>query len=414
MTCIPKITKDTSYIKKISVPWWDDECKEAVKKSKDALNFYRTNPTIDNYITYKRLDAKKKLIIKEKKHSSWRCLCEYFNRYTPVSLIWNYIRKFKRIKITNRPKNDEWIPSFLDKYAPLTSTEIEIENATLDTIFNNEGNNTGHFLTLPFTWQEFSLTLKSRKKDSTPGLDDIPYKLIINLHDDAKRILLNIFNQLWEKGVIPPTWKTQCVIPILKPDKPVNDSNSYRPISLSSCLGKLFEGMVKTRLDYYTESNKILPTQQFGFRKGRSCAESFVTLLADIRNSFYAHSSTVCAFLDVQGAFDNVNPSVLAVVLSEVGVPGKVCKWIFEFLYNRTMYVKFNNILHGPRQVYKGTMQGSTISPLLYNLYTCQICKYLTVNNVKFLQFADDIVVYTVHKDVNIAVNNLNLLLQED
>lgn len=53
-------------------------------------------------------------------------LCESFNRYTPVSKIWNYIQRFKRVSTPKLPKNDEWIRSFMDKYAP-QAPENEID-----------------------------------------------------------------------------------------------------------------------------------------------------------------------------------------------------------------------------------------------------------------------------------------------
>lgn len=410
--CIPKLKRISQHVIRKPVPWWDNECKEAVIKSKEALNYYRNNPLIEHYIEYKKLDAIKKRLIREKKCCGWRKLCESFNRYTPVSIIWNYIRRFKRIGIQNRPKNDEWVTSFLNKYAPLSPPEKDIDKNVLQYFFQQNGNSNSIFLSASFTWQEFVYAIKSRK-DTTPGLDDISYKLIQNLHESAQKKLLDIYNLLWETQTIPISWKTQCVIPILKPDKPANDYNSYRPISLSSCVGKIFEFMLKTRLEYYVESNNILPAQQFGFRKGRSAAESFTSLIADIKNSFHSHSATVCAFLDVQGAFDNVDPAILVQILCEVGIPGNVCNWIYNFLFEREMYIKFNNILHGPRLVYKGTMQGATISPLLYNLYTSQINQFLTMPNIKFLQFADDLLVYTVNKDVNIGVHQLNNALEQ-
>lgn len=410
--CIPKVTHVTQYTIRKPVPWWDDECAEAVRKSKVALNYYRSHPSVDNFLQYKKVDALKKKLLSEKKKSSWRTLCESFNRNTPVSRIWNYMRRFKRVSIQKHSKNDDWLPSFLDKFAPLSPPEKFIDHSDLDLYFRNNGNHKATFLSKAFTWEEFCLAIKSRR-DTSPGLDDIPYKVINNLHDDAKYILLKIFNLLWDTNNLPPSWKTQCVIPILKPGKPDNDPHSYRPISLSSCIGKLFECMLKTRLDFYVETNSILPLEQFGFRRGRSATESFTSLICDIKNSFYSHSSTVCAFIDVQGAFDNVDPSVLAQILSEIGVPGKVCKWIFDFLYERTLFVKYNNKLHGPRTVYKGTMQGATISPLLYNIYTSQIKKYLKTPNVNFLQFADDLLIYSVNKNVNTAVNNLNSALVE-
>lgn len=405
--CIPKIVSHYPYKMKTPAPWWDKECADAVNNSRSALRNYRSNPTIPNYIEYKKVDALKKKLLSQKKKDSWRSLCEAFNRYTPVSMIWNHIRRFKRAGCRKSSKNDEWIPSFVNKFAPLSPPEKDIDTVRLNTIFDSPGKTEGYFLTEPFNFNEFKMALNSRK-DTTPGLDDISYKLIKQLHPKAQNILLNTYNLLWENGCIPEAWKTQCVIPILKPDKPENDCDSYRPISLSSCIGKLFENMLKLRLEFYYETYNILPQQQFGFRKGKSASENYISLITDIKNSFFNHSYTACAFLDVCSAFDNVNPTILIQILNQAGIPGKICKWIFNFLYNRTMYVKFNNIVHGPRQVYKGTMQGSTISPLLFGIYTSQINEYLTDPSVKCLLFADDIVVYSVNKDVNMAIRSLN------
>jgi hypothetical protein len=41
----------------------------------------------------------------------------------------------------------------------------------------------------------------------------------------------------------------------------------YRPISLTSCIGKLVERVIKNRLVRFLELNGILANQQFGFRK---------------------------------------------------------------------------------------------------------------------------------------------------
>lgn len=118
--------------------------------------------------------------------------------------------------------------------------------------------------------------------------------------------------------MIPEEWKTQCVIPILKPDKPADNPNSYRPISLTSCVGKLLEQMVKVRLDYYVERNCILPPFQFGFRKGKSSSASFVSLIADLNKSKMAGITTACIFLDIQGTYDNVDLHQLVRVLMEL------------------------------------------------------------------------------------------------
>lgn len=407
---IPKRKLGANTIIKKPVPWWNTKCSDAVTKSKDALKYYFSQPNIENWINYKKLDAKKKRILKEESSSSWQTLCSSFNRLTPVSRIWGYIKKFKRIG-TNRNKNinDEWVPSFLDNLADCT----EIDDNRLKYLFENASeNDVNVFLKNNFTLDELLTSLKSRK-NTTPGLDDIPYTLIKKLHVNAQTTLLNIYNKLWYELVIPESWKTQCVIPILKPNKPANSASSYRPISLSSCLGKLFENMLKLRLDYFIESQSLIPSIQFGFRKGKSCSESFVSLLSDVRQVKLSHSNAICVFLDVKGAFDNVNIEELIQVSHDVGLPGHILKWLYSFLSNRTIFVKYNNKLHGPRSANKGTMQGATLSPLLYNLYTSEILKYINVPGVKILQFADDLLLYSINQNIDIAKANINKALSQ-
>ena len=45
------------------------------------------------------------------------------------------------------------------------------------------------------------------------------------------------------------------------------DPNNYRPISLISNLGKLFESTLKYRIYKHTEISNIIPNNQSGFQK---------------------------------------------------------------------------------------------------------------------------------------------------
>ena len=55
-------------------------------------------------------------------------------------------------------------------------------------------------------------------------------------------------------------------MPILKSGKPNNETGSYRPISLLSGIGKLFEKIIKEKLSIVMEDRIIIPQEQFGFR----------------------------------------------------------------------------------------------------------------------------------------------------
>ena len=46
---------------------------------------------------------------------------------------------------------------------------------------------------------------------------------------------------MWETGTFPESWELTTIIPIPKPGKDHAESNSYRPIALTSCLCKTGE-----------------------------------------------------------------------------------------------------------------------------------------------------------------------------
>ena len=91
-------------------------------------------------------------------------------------------------------------------------------------------------------------------------------------------LLVGFFNRIWMEGIIPTAWKHAVILPLRKPDKPHQDPNSYRPISLTSCMCKILERVVTDRLVHYLESNNILNPAQTGFRKGLSTIDQILKL----------------------------------------------------------------------------------------------------------------------------------------
>lgn len=68
---VPKLVKDRSFRTRPPAPWWNKLCEDRVIASYNALKIYRDNPTIENYINYKKLDALKKRTISEQKWIGW-------------------------------------------------------------------------------------------------------------------------------------------------------------------------------------------------------------------------------------------------------------------------------------------------------------------------------------------------------
>ena len=92
--------------------------------------------------------------------------------------------------------------------------------------------------------------------------------------------LLHIFNLSWSSHSFPSIWKTCSIIPIHKMGKPLDSAASFRPISLTSCVSKLFERIILSCLLFLLESNSILSPCQAGFPPGQSTQIKFCFLLS--------------------------------------------------------------------------------------------------------------------------------------
>lgn len=66
---------------------------------------------------------------------------------------------------------------------------------------------------------------------------------------------------------MPQEWRHADITMIPKPGKPPS-LNQLRPISLTSCVGKLLEPIVLARLQPYIDEHAPLPLTMFGFDQG--------------------------------------------------------------------------------------------------------------------------------------------------
>lgn len=381
-----------------SLIWWNDVCSQAVQQAKIALNSFRTYPSLENYIIYKQFDAKKKRVLSEQKLLSWVNLCSSFNRKTSTKIIWDFIRRYKFSKLNTQSKSKFFddpnnVLLFLDKITSSSTINIPDSNRlNLQLLFRNKGLPSASWLIDPFKFHELQAALL-HKKNTSPGPDFISYKVIQSLPDYVKKILLVIYNKLWDNGLVPTDWKSQYVVPILKPHKDANSVDAYRPISLTSCFAKCFETMLKNRLDWFIENHLLIPEYQFGFRKGKSTMFNLACLVGDIKNNLLSNKCTLAVFLDIKGAFDNIDHEYLIKSLSNLGLPGHVLKWLYHFLNGRCLFVKYKNKLYGPRYSFRGTPQGSVLSPLIFILSLVDFMRQIP-NSVKYSFYADDLVIY--------------------
>ena len=81
---------------------------------------------------------------------------------------------------------------------------------------------------------------------------------------------------------------------------------NYRPITILSCMGKLFTAILKTRLNTFLEVNSILNETTCGFRASYSTSDNIFVMNALIEYLRVRKLKLFCAFIDFTKAFDNV------------------------------------------------------------------------------------------------------------
>ncbi|GBP26859.1 Probable RNA-directed DNA polymerase from transposon BS [Eumeta japonica] len=89
------------------------------------------------------------------------------------------------------------------------------------------------------------------------------------------------------------------IIGVPKPGKPHDLPTSYRPISLLSGLGKLFEKVLKARLNDHLLENCLIINEGYGLRPNYSCPQQALRLVEHISEGFKHKLKTVAVFFDV-------------------------------------------------------------------------------------------------------------------
>jgi len=126
----------------------------------------------------------------------------------------------------------------------------------------NSLSNAAKQLEQKFTLLNMELAILT-SKGKCPGYDKISYAMLKNIPPTLKEMVLEVFNLTFITGTDPHIWKSATVIPIPSPKKSDRSTNSFRPISLLSCLGKIIEKMIARRLMWFItpKNNQSLNTK---------------------------------------------------------------------------------------------------------------------------------------------------------
>ena len=174
--------------------------------------------------------------------------------------------------------------------------------------------------------------------------------------------------------------------------------NDYRPIALTSVPFKCLERITLNRLIREVDSH--LDSHQFAYRKDRSiedatlCYVDCISKHLENRNS-YARS----LFIDFSSAFNTIIPHILVQKLLHLGVSISLCRFILDFLTDRTQFVFVDGKISSTLIINIGSPQGCVLSAVLFILYTNGLIA--KNKNCYIIKYADDTAIIGLITDGN-------------
>lgn len=163
----------------------------------------------------------------------------------------------------------------------------------------------------PTTPEEILKYLSTINSKKSSGQSSIPYNVLSLIKNEIACPLSKIINLSFTLGVFPTQLKLTKVIPIHKKESKL-DCTNYRPISLLSNIDKLFEKLIHDRLYKFLNKNKVLYSQQFGFRKNYSTSQTLLNMIQKIADNLDKGNYVCGIFVDLQKAFDTVDHEILS------------------------------------------------------------------------------------------------------
>ena len=393
-TCIPT---RTVTIRPSDKPWMTSELRKEIKLRDKLHNKYKKNKCSTNSEIFKRQRNKVNNMKKYARLSFYENINGVIDKlYTgdPKSY-WKFINR-----ITKQSGTTSVVPPLLDNIRNTVVSDDQGKANLLNEYFcsiskvDDSGIETPYFEprtastfnALQITHLEVSDILKNLKLGKASGCDLISHQMLKYTSDTVSKPLCTLFNLSLQSKVFPSLWKKAIVIPLFKKGDRHEISN-YRPVSLISCIGKVFERIVFKHMYNFLIDNNLFYNLQSGFLPTHTTVYQLIEMYEDICDALEKRKHVCLVFCDISKAFDRVWHRGLIKKLECYGFQGAFLDWLTNYLSNRNQNVLINNNKSNIGEIKAGVPQGSVLGPLLFLLYINDIADGL--ESIARL-FADD------------------------
>ncbi len=188
------------------------------------------------------------------------------------------------------------------------------------------------------TEKEVFTAIRKLKLGKAPGVDGVLTSILkvaadavgtnkLKQGNTVVEALTLMFNYVFSSGQWPERWGSGIIFPLYKEGSRLEPGN-YRPITLLSCVGKLFGSILESRLSDWSETKGVIVDHQGGFRRHRGAPDQ-IFLLREILSSRKERGlPTLVTYVDCRKAYDTVWREGNFVRLFDAGVQGQMWRQI--------------------------------------------------------------------------------------
>lgn len=241
----------------------------------------------------------------------------------------------------------------------------------------------------PFSEDEIAKEIQQQSAQKACGSDGLHMRLLKVLSNSTfLQVLCRLYNQCLYTGTTPLAWNESDIYMLVKDAGKRRTTSNVRPITLICMFRKIFERLLLLRFD--TTGWARLHPAQAGFRSHYSTCMN----AAIVHYLLASKARSTAIFLDFRSAFDIIDHQKLATLLDKRGCPRYLQSLVASLMFRQIKSRVFTN---GEASKWffrtRGVLQGSPLSPYLFNIFVDSLLDQLNAGVVGppiCLFFADD------------------------
>ena len=359
--------------------WYDDECRTARTKYREAERQYGPEST----------EARAALVAYKKMTKHTRRAWEMDQQSTLHNSLFHDPKHFWSNYASTEAVGDchdieTWTRYFeaLFKYVQPNATAVDPTlHALLFPPADDIAQQRAAALNTEILLCEVTEALETAAKGKSAGTDGVPMdflKFAFSLSEQGSEHVLaphltHLLNRVLREQYLNNT--TSALVPVPKPKGSASKLDDHRGIAVGSALAKLYSIILLRRLNKWAEENGMRAKGQAGFRNGRGTIDNAFVLNHLVEKYRIQKKPLYAAFIDFRKAYDSIDRSRLWDCLRGMGIHGRILDSLIEMYKEVTMAVRVKGELGPEFQANMGVKQGDPLSPLLFGLFIDRIEK---------------------------------------